>query len=990
VLGTSLCRWSARVVGILIVLVVLDGAAVLAAREPFGAFLSGKLPSVAPRFSSVKLEEAFPNVQIADPMGLTESPDRDWWLVPTKSGMVYGISAGAGPAESWVALDISGRTATKLDGAIYSVVLHPEFGQPASENARAFFIFYQYSLTNPNSTGMGLYVGGSVMNRLSRFEMKPGKLEADPASETVLIEQRDRGVWHQGGAMFIHPFDGFLYLALGDEGVAAGENNQIISNNLFGGVLRIDITSNPLRSHSVRRQPQNGTTGHYQIPNDNPFLDPGGGVLEEFYALGLRSPHTLVCDPATGDIWCGDVGGSLFEEINRIERGKNYEWSFREGYVAAHGSPPSTVVGEYQSPFFAYHRQAGPSGEAGDRSVICGTVYRGENLRDELYGKMIFGDNISGRIWSLSLEDNPADRRVELLAQIDGAFMTGLARLVADSSGEVYAVQLGEPGAIWKLTASENSVDVLPATLSETGVFSDLANLTPAAGFVPYEVNQSFWSDGAIKRRWAAIPNDGAPYGAGETAEMRQTGAWAFPAGTVFVKHFDLPVTNQLGPSSIKVETRLIAVDQNAQSYGVTYKWRSDQSDADIVLNAHEESISVTPEIDHQWYYPGPSDCRTCHNPEAGHLLGLNTSQLNRDRTAGGNQIEHWETEQLGAFVSDRGSSESWPQIARMDDESATLTERIKSYLDVNCSFCHRPGGRGPAFDARLETPAVFQGLVDAASTSSRAERKERLVASGDPAGSELLARIGNTAAAKMPPVGRNQIDHAAVELINAWVAALRTSSDEPGFAAHYYRGAELNVAVSAGLETQIDQDWGAASPSGDLHVDGFSVRWQGTFIAPATGDYFISAASDDGARVYVDGNLIVNSWNVIGLSNAEATVFLEASSEHDIAVEYHEIDGAASCSVVCRLNDFGPNLFDSNHVRVNRNLITINTQPVIGFLPMDNSQALLKFYAEGYPVGLEQSQDLKNWSHVAFPKGAAQMLLNVGDARFIRIAPQN
>ena len=226
--------------------------------------------------------------------------------------------------------------------------------------------------------------------------------------------------------------------------------------------------------------------------------------------------------------------------------------------------------------------------------------------------------------------------------------------------------------------------------------------------------------------------------------------------------------------------------------------------------------------------------------------------------------------------------------------------------------------------------------------------------------------------------------------MINAWVAALRTSSDEPGFAAHYYRGAELNVAVSAGLETQIDQDWGAASPSGDLHVDGFSVRWQGTFIAPATGDYFISAASDDGARVYVDGNLIVNSWNVIGLSNAEATVFLEASSEHDIAVEYHEIDGAASCSVVCRLNDFGPNLFDSNHVRVNRNLITINTQPVIGFLPMDNSQALLKFYAEGYPVGLEQSQDLKNWSHVAFPKGAAQMLLNVGDARFIRIAPQN
>src|SRR5271165_1789636 len=73
----------------------------------------------------------------------------------------------------------------------------------------------------------------------------------------------------------------------------------------------------------------------------------------------------------------------------------------------------------------------------------------------------------------------------------------------------------------------------IPPRLSETGVFSDTANVIPSAGLIPYELIVSFWSDGAGKSRWVAVPR-------GKIA-FAPAGEWSFPAGTVFVKTFDLP-----------------------------------------------------------------------------------------------------------------------------------------------------------------------------------------------------------------------------------------------------------------------------------------------------------------------------------------------------------------------------------------------------------------------------------------------------------------
>ena len=244
------------------------------------------------------------------------------------------------------------------DGGLLGAALHPEFGQLNSTNAFYFYVWYRYRPIGQSADRR--HICGCQDLRSMAYSF------VDPASEYVLIQQYDRHNWHNGGDMFVG-LDGFLYLAIGDEGGANDQYNrtQSISDWLFGGVLRIDLDSlGGTISHPIRRQPMNGATppsgwpnsftqGYY-VPSDNPWQDVNGGILEEFWAIGTRSPHRMTLDTATGDIWLGDIGQASREEISLVTAGANLQWPYKEGDINGPKAKPNPLIGFDQTPVLSY------------------------------------------------------------------------------------------------------------------------------------------------------------------------------------------------------------------------------------------------------------------------------------------------------------------------------------------------------------------------------------------------------------------------------------------------------------------------------------------------------------------------------------------------------------------------------------------------------------------------------------------------------------
>jgi uncharacterized repeat protein (TIGR03806 family) len=322
----------------------------------------------------------------------------------------------------------------------------------------------------------------------------------------------------------------------------------------------------------------------------------------------------------------------------------------------------------------------------------------------------------------------------------------------------------------------------LPPLLSETGVFSDTPSRTPASGLIPYNMNVPLWSDGAVKSCYLSVPSSGGIITPDEQIRLRPTNSWIFPAGTVFVKNFDLTVdeTNPAVPRR-RLETQILVRDTNGAVYGVTYKWRADNRDADLLANGLSEDILITNATGvrtQTWTYLSPSDCLTCHTPAAGYVLGVNTRQLNGNFTYPATRITDNQIRtlnRLGLFspAINEAAIASYPKLSALTDSGASLEERARSYLDANCAQCHRPGGVGN-FDARYDTPPANQHIVNFPAGISLGYDNARIILPKDIWRSVLQDRMNtNALTIKMPPLGRNRVDTNAVALIREWVNSL-------------------------------------------------------------------------------------------------------------------------------------------------------------------------------------------------------------------------
>jgi uncharacterized repeat protein (TIGR03806 family) len=765
----------------------------LESRAPIGAFLNGALPPDAPRAATGAWTtvEAFPNLTFDDPVFLTFEPRTNRLYVCERQGKIWHFQNIASTSSKTLFLDLTPQTQGWDDCGVMGIAFHPEFNVPGSTNRNFVYVYYQFSpapTAGPNRPPQGT----PGYNRLSRFTVNPATGTA--SSEQVLIHQFDEGVWHNGGGIFFAA-DGFLYLSNGDEGAAndSYNNTQKINAGLFSGVIRIDVDQNPARSHPIRRQPVNGGTlpggaawvnsysTNYFVPNDNPWVNPNGSVLEEFWAIGLRSPHRMTLDPLTQRIWLGDVGQGSWEEVDVIEKGGNYQWAYLEGLHTGPKAKPNPLIGTDKPPIHEYAHANG------NNCVIGGYVYRGAIHAADLGGKYIFGDNGSGRIWSLTYDGTNAATVTYLCNMPAGANYSGLSSFGVDQNNELYMCKMGRPSKIYKLGRTGPGIPEPPALLSQTASFASLASLTPASGIIPFNVNSPLWSDAAAKQRWIAVPNDGAPYTTNETIAFSTTNEWTFPSGTVFIKHFDLPISDVNPALRKRLETRLLVRDTNGSVYGVTYKWRADNSDADLLTNSVNEAITIataTGTRTQTWYYPSRTDCITCHNPNAKHILGVKTHQLNGDYGYPGgvtdNQLRTWN--HLGLFNPplNEANISSYLKSVAVTNQSATLEHRVRSYIDANCALCHRPNGVQAYFDARFTTPLTSQGITNGQVGNDLGIAGARVVAPMSIPQSIMHLRMNSLDAFKMPPLAKNLVDTQAVSTLAAWINSLTPPNNPP------------------------------------------------------------------------------------------------------------------------------------------------------------------------------------------------------------------
>lgn len=335
------------------------------------------------------------------PVGLGYPPDGSGRLLILEQEGKIRLWQG-GDLVSGAFLDLRERVGSRgSEQGLLGIAFHPQYAQNG---------YFYVNYTDRN--------GDTV---IARFQVNPPSANvADPASEKILLRVAQPYANHNGGAV-VFGLDGTLYLGLGDGGSAGDpQNNAQSLNTMLGKILRLDVDSGD----------------PYAIPASNPYAN--GGGLPEIWAYGLRNPWRMSFDRQTGDLYIGDVGQNLWEEIDYLPNAAsgdlNFGWKYLEGTHPYQGTPPAEL--KLIAPIYEYGHDQGCS-------VTGGVVYRGRNL-PEWSGVYLFGDYCAG--WVDGLRRLPDGTwQVQRLFRDLGR----ISSFGEDEQGEVYVIDHG--GTVYRL-----------------------------------------------------------------------------------------------------------------------------------------------------------------------------------------------------------------------------------------------------------------------------------------------------------------------------------------------------------------------------------------------------------------------------------------------------------------------------------------------------------------------------------------------------------
>lgn len=670
----------------------------------------------------VRFTRAFPGLSFGQPMVYAQAPgDASRVYVATKGGRIHVFEnrADVTTGERSLFLDISDRTRSEGEQGLLGFAFDPDF------SSNGYLYVYYSANANPD-----VDAGDSV---IARFHAS-SPTAADRDSQTVLLRYTHPFNNHNGGTLAFGP-DGMLYVSSGDGGPAGDPNRR--AQNLrtpLGKVLRI--------------RPDGG------IPADNPFVGVSG-TRGEIWAYGFRNPFRMSFDRGSGQLWLGDVGQGTWEEIDVVQRGGNFGWRLREGAHDYNTSDPRPAEVPLIDPISEYGH------EDDNCAIVGGVVYRGRAIPG-LAGQYLYADFCTGTVWALSHENGTrplGNRRLGNVPTPSGFY--------EDAEGEVYISSLD--GSIYSLRPNGGGGGgEIPALLSETGLFSNTRALIPNPGLVEYEINAPFWSDGTRKRRWFGIP-------AGVRIGFSSGDQFQWPPGAVTVKHFEV---SRMDGSTRRLETRVM-IRSSTGWQGYTYKWNAAETDAELLDDAEIETLTVRTDSGalrtQDYEYPSRVACFNCHTAAAGIPLGLRSAQLNREHLFGtivDNQLRAYNG--VGLFDRNIGAASQYAVQVDPADATAELSARARSYLDANCSQCHRPEGpTGVDMDLRRDTPAADTRTRNVApSYGDLGIADARRIVPGDKARSLIWERMRRLDGNRMPPVASHVVDEAGVALIGQWIDA--------------------------------------------------------------------------------------------------------------------------------------------------------------------------------------------------------------------------
>uniref|UniRef100_UPI00105D1F40 PQQ-dependent sugar dehydrogenase n=1 Tax=Paraglaciecola marina TaxID=2500157 RepID=UPI00105D1F40 len=603
----------------------------------------------------------------------------------------------------------------------------------------------------PKSMGNYIFVAlngkadssSSVISRVLRYEYD-FDTGIDTSTVTEVLSVTQSTIFHHIGKLLFDDND-YLLIGLGSGENAKGNSYPQMGAELRGKILRVDVSSLP-----------------YSIPADNPFVSGSGFVnpfsdadtetpREEIYAFGFRNPWEFSLDSLTNELWVGDVGQSRWEEINKVVKGGNYGWPFYEANEDyACDSDTDCVVSDLLFPEYDYNHSSVTFSEGEEEpeiegvAVIGGVVYRGSDI-PSLYGTYLFSDYSGGTLYGMSTGQD-SDYQIETITSTSSSFYS----YIEGPDSEVYILQ-GSAKNILKLVANTNVTatgDEIPTTLSATGCVNIHSPFESIGDLVPYEVTTPLWSDGAEKHRYISVPD-------GET--VTGTTDFDYPVGTTFVKTFSF--------DGVPHETRLMVLHDTGWG-AYTYQWDWENKEAYLLYDALET------ELDNglTWTYPSRANCFACHTEVAERVLGFEALQLNRDRSSDGQAQIEWLGE--SGILFDYLTIDLTSSLSSITDEDASYTDRMKSYVHANCSYCHQPEGTAQAaIDFRYDTALADMGICDADALYDLDSQPSltKIVDSTDYLNSILYWRIAATDDEKMPPIGRDLVDEDFLQLLVDW-----------------------------------------------------------------------------------------------------------------------------------------------------------------------------------------------------------------------------